>query len=124
MRFLTMVKGYEGAGTPPRELMDAVGRIAEEASRNGRLLQTGGLYPMAAGARVRLSGGNVTVVDGPFSEAKEVVGGWAMFEVASKQEIVEATVRFMELHRDLWPGWEGEAEVRQMADAPPSSRDR
>jgi len=58
----------------------------------------------------------VTVTDGPFTEAKEVVGGYAQFELKSKQEAIDAAVRFMELHKKYWPGWEGETEVRQMFD--------
>ena len=121
MRFMALVKGYERAGEPPRALMEAIGKLAEDASRGARLIEAGGLYPTAAGARVRLSGGAVSVIDGPFTESKEVVGGWAVFEVPSKQEMVAATIRFMELHRDHWPGFEGETEVRQLRDAPPSS---
>jgi hypothetical protein len=74
----------------------------------------GGLGPTALGARVRLSGGQVAVIDGPFSEAKEVIGGYAQFELKSKEEAVKSAVRFMELHKQYWPGWEGETEVRQM----------
>ena len=74
----------------------------------------GGLGPTALGARVRLSGGQLTVIDGPFTEAKEVVGGYAQFELKSKQEAVEGALRFMELHKKHWPGWEGETEIRQM----------
>ena len=68
----------------------------------------------ALGARVRLSGGKVTVIDGPFTEAKEIIGGYAQFELKSKEEAVDSAVRFMELHKKYWPGWEGETEVRQM----------
>jgi hypothetical protein len=78
------------------------------------MLGSGGLGPTALGARVRLSGGQVTVTDGPFTEAKEVVGGYAQFELKSKEEAVASAVRFMELHKKHWPGWEGETEVRQM----------
>ncbi len=65
------------------------------------------------GVRVRLSGGKVTVTDGPFTEAKEVFGGYAVFELKTKQEAIEGAVRFMELHKQYWPGWEGETEIRQ-----------
>jgi len=63
---------------------------------------------------VRVSGGQVRVIDGPFTEAKEVVGGYAQFEFKSKEEAIQSAVEFMELHRKHWPGWEGETEVRQM----------
>jgi len=72
--------------------------------------------PSALGARVRLSGGKLTVTDGPFAEAKEVIGGYAVFQVSSKEEAIEQTVRFMELHKKHWPGWEGETEIRQVFD--------
>jgi hypothetical protein len=80
----------------------------------GELLGNGGLGSTAQGARVRVSGGKVTVTDGPFTEAKEIIGGFAQFELKSKQEAIEGAVRFMELHKRLWPQWEGETEVRQM----------
>jgi hypothetical protein len=114
MRFMMIVKHAEKQGPPPKQLMDAIAKLAEEASKDGTMLGTGGLGPTAQGARVRLSGGQVTVTDGPFTEAKEVVGGYAQFELKSKQEAIESAVRFMELHKKHWPGWEGETEVRQM----------
>ena len=70
--------------------------------------------PLAAGVRVRVQGGQVVVLDGPYSEAKEVVGGYAVFDFPSLEEATEAARRFMELHREHWPGWEGETEVREM----------
>ena len=79
------------------------------------MVEAGGLLPTANGARVRLSGGKVTVTDGPFTEAKEVVGGYAIFDVKSKADMIEWTTRFMELHKKHLPGWEGEAEIRQLA---------
>ncbi len=114
MRFMMLVKAAENSGPPPKELMDAIGKLAEEAVKAGTMVQSGGLAPMARSTRVRLSGGQVTTIDGPFAESKEVIGGFAVFELASKKEAVESAVRFMELHKQFWPGWEGETEVRQM----------
>jgi hypothetical protein len=114
MRFMMIVKSAEKSGFPPKELMDAIGKLSEDANKAGTMLGSGGLGPTALGARVRLSAGQVTVIDGPFTEAKEVVGGYAQFELKSKEEAVKAAVRFMELHKQHWPGWEGETEVRQM----------
>ena len=114
MRFMMIVKHAEKQGPPPKALMDAMAKLAEEANKAGTMLGSGGLGPTALGARVRLSGGKVTVTDGPFSEAKEIVGGYAQFELKSKEEAVESAVRFMELHKQHWPGWEGETEIRQM----------
>ena len=76
----------------------------------------GGLKPSAMSARVQLRGGKVTALDGPFSEAKEIGGGFANFEFNSMKEAVESAKDFMELHRKYWPGWQGETEVRPMFD--------
>ena len=114
MRFMMIVKHAETSGFPPKELMEAIGKLAEEEAKAGTMLGSGGLGPTALGARVRLSGGQVKVIDGPFTEAKEVIGGYAQFELKSKEEAIKSAVRFMELHKKYWPGWEGETEVRQM----------
>jgi len=114
MRYMMIVKAAENQGPPPKALMEAIDKLSEDASKAGTMLGAGGLGPTGLGARVRLSGGKVTVTDGPFTEAKEVVGGYAQFELKSKKEAVDAAVRFMELHKQHWPGWEGETEVRQM----------
>ena len=114
MRFMLIVKHAEGKGFPPKPLMDEIAKLAQEAQQAGTMLGNGGLAPTAQGARVRLSGSKVTVTDGPFTEAKEIIGGYAQFELKSKEEAVQAAVRFMELHKQHWPGWEGETEVREM----------
>ena len=116
MRFMMIVKHAENQGPPPKQLMDAITKLVEEEVKAGTMIGNGGLAPTAQGARVRLSGGKVTVTDGPFTETNEVVGGYAQFELNSKEEAVESAVRFMELHKKYWPGWEGETEVRQMLD--------
>ena len=114
MRFMMLVKHAENSGFPPKELMDAIGQLAEEAIKAGTMLGSGGLAPTAQSTRVRLSGGEIKVIDGPFTEAKEMVGGYAQFELKSKEEALEGALRFMELHRKYWPGWEGETEIRQI----------
>ena len=114
MKFMMLVKHGENSGPPPKELMDAIEILSEEAVKNGTMLGNGGLAPTAQSTRVRLAGGKVSVIDGPFTEAKEVIGGYAQFELKSKQEAIDGAVRFMELHRKHWPGWEGETEVRQI----------
>jgi hypothetical protein len=116
MRFMMIVKHAEKQGPPPKPLMDAIEKLAEEAAKDGTMVGSGGLGPTALGARVRLAGGTVTVTDGPFTEIKEVVGGYAQFELKSKEEAIQSAVRFMELHKQHWPGWEGETEIRQMFD--------
>jgi hypothetical protein len=114
MRYMMIVQHKEAQGMPPKELIDAIGKLTEAAIKDGTLLGNGGLGATAAGAMVRLSGGHVTVTDGPFTEAKEIIGGYALFELKSKQEAVAGAVEFMELHKKHWPGWEGETEVREM----------
>ena len=114
MRYMMILKHREGQGNPPAELMEAIQKLGEESTRAGIMLGTGGLGPTALGARVRLSGGKVNVIDGPFTEAKEIIGGYAQFELPSKEAAIKSAVEFMELHKKHWPGWEGETEVRQM----------
>jgi hypothetical protein len=114
MRFMMLVKSTENSGPPPKELMDAIAKLGEEASKEGSMIESGGLAPSAMSTRVRLAQGKITAIDGPFAETRELVGGYAVFEFKSKQEAVESTLRFMELHRKYWPGWEGETEIRQI----------
>ena len=113
MRFMMIVKAAENSGPPPKAMIDAMAKIAEEATKSGEMIESGGLASTATGARVQLSGGKLTVTDGPFTEAKEVFGGYAIFELKSKKEAVERAVAFMELHKQYWPGWQGETEIRQ-----------
>jgi hypothetical protein len=124
MRFMAMVKAPEASGPPPQALMGAIAKLGAEATKAGVLVETGGLLPSALGARVRLAGGKVAVLDGPFTEAKEVVGGYAVYEVKSKDEVIEWTKRFIDLHRQHWPGWQGEAEIRQIFTAGDAARGR
>jgi hypothetical protein len=115
MRFMMMVKHPENhSGPPPKALMDAMDQIMQEAVNNGTMVMAGGLASTAQSNRVRLSGGKISVIDGPFTETKEVVGGFAIMDFKSKEEALEAAKHFIDLHRQHWPGWEGESEVRQM----------
>jgi hypothetical protein len=116
MRFMMIVKHAENQGPPPKALMDAITKLVEQDAKTGKMLGSGGLGPSALGARVRLSGGQLTVTDGPFTEAKEIIGGYAQFELKSKEEAIEGALQFMELHKQHWPGWEGETEIRPMLD--------
>ncbi len=122
MRFMMLVRHAEISAPPPKALMDAIGKITQEAVANGTMVLAGGLAPMANSNTVRLAGEKVSVIDGPFSESKEVVGGFAIFELKSKDEALEGAKRFMDLHKEHWPGWNGETEVRQLygsGDFPP-----
>src|SRR2546426_7502473 len=114
MRSLAMGKSAENQGPPPQALLDAMAKLTEDSLRDGSLVQTGGLSASSTGARLRVSGGKLTVIDGPFAEAKEVVGGYAVLEAKSREEALEAARRFMRLHQQHWPGWEGECEIRQV----------
>jgi hypothetical protein len=107
-----MIRINERSGQKPSEkLMADMGKLIEEMTRSGTLVSTAGLRPTAEGFRIRLSGGRMRVTDGPFTEAKEVIGGYAMLEADSKAEAIELTKRFLELHGDEW---EIECEVRQL----------
>ncbi len=113
MRYLTLLRAARPDTPPPPGLMEAIAKLGEDATAAGVLLDNGGLAPTATGARVTVTGGELTVTDGPFSEAKEVIS-YAVYEVTGKADIVEWTSRFMKLHRDLWPGWEGEADIHKV----------
>jgi hypothetical protein len=117
MRFMMMVKAAEPSGPPPQGLMDAMGVHMQEAISKGTMVMAGGLAPMAQSHRVRLSSGKVSVIDGPFAETKEVVGGFAIMDFKSVEEALQAAKDFIELHKKHWPGWEGESEVRQLFGA-------
>jgi hypothetical protein len=118
MRFMSMVKSAEAKmSPPPKALMEAIDELVQEAGKAGCLMvEAGGLLPTSTGARVRLAQGKLTVTDGPFTETKEVVGGFAIFDAKSKAQMIEWTTRFMDLHKRHMPGWDGECEVRQLAE--------
>ena len=113
MRFLSMIRIDETTGQVPSEqLMADMGKLIEELTRTGQLVSTAGLRPSSEGVRVRLQrGGRLTVVDGPFAEAKEVIGGYAILEAQSKAEAVDLTRRFLKVHGT---DWDVECEVRQL----------
>lgn len=114
MKFLTFIRSAESyrQSPPPPALMEAMGEFIGRAAQAGTLVDTGGLLPSKEGFRVRLAKGELTVTDGPFSESKEVIGGWAILDLASREDAVRVATEFMELHRRHWPEFEGESEVR------------
>lgn len=113
MRFMMLYKPGKETDAPPspREL-EGVGKLIEEMARSGVLIATDGLQPSAKGARVQINGSKFTVTDGPFTETKELIAGYAIVQVKSKAEAVKLAKRFLTVMG------EGESEIRQMHDAP------
>lgn len=120
MQFLMLIKvannaDYEAGKPPPPELETAMGELMGEWSTNGAMVSAAGLKPSSRGARIRLTPGKVTVSDGPFTEAKELVGGFFILEVADKAAAVEMTRRFVDLHRKvLGDDFHLECELREV----------
>lgn len=115
MRFMCIVKHKEGPVEVPPALYEAINKLGEEAAKAGCVMVSrGGLLPTAEGTRIKLAGGKITMTDGPFAEAKEVIGGFAIFEAPSKAEVLKWSMRFMELHKQHMPAWDCENEIRQM----------
>jgi hypothetical protein len=115
MRFLSMIRVQENTGKKPSErMMSEMGTLMAEMTSAGILLDTAGLAPTAQGKRVRLRDGTISVVDGPFTETKEVVGGYAMVNADSLEHAIEVAKRFVELH--VADGWEVDCEVRQVME--------
>jgi hypothetical protein len=120
MRYMFIVSGPENfaaSGPPPAELFEVIGKLIAEETRSGRLESYGGLHPTSSGARMRIVKGKVVTTDGPFTEAKEVIGGFSIYNLASREEALAEARKFMELHRLHWPAWQGEVEIRQLFDA-------
>jgi hypothetical protein len=117
MRFLCIYKPSKGEGAPPtEEEMRKMGKLIEDGMKSGVLLATEGCLPSALGARVRLSEGKITVTDGPFTESKELIGGFAVIQATSKEEAVQITENFLKVAGD------GETEIRQICEAPSAMR--
>jgi len=125
MQYMMLVKATKDseAGAPPNpELMAAIAKLAEEATARGVMVTAGGLLPSSDGVRVRVSGGRTFITDGPFAETRELVGGFAIFNLESREEAVKMATDFMQLHADiLGPTYEGELEVRPMFDSAPQA---
>lgn len=114
MRFLSMVRFNENAGRKPdQRLIDATAQLITEMTADGTLLAVGGLCPTVEGKRVRLARGKQAVSDGPFTESKEVIGGYAMLQADSMEHALQLTRRFLDVHGDEW---ELECELRQIAE--------
>jgi hypothetical protein len=100
---------------PTPALMEAMAKLTEREIKAGRMLDNAGLMPLSMGARVSIDDGELLVVDGPFAETKEMIGGYAILELPDKKAAVASALEFMQLHKDFMPGWEGTCEVRQLA---------
>ncbi len=115
MRFMYIVTSPRSDLAPTPGLLEAMHKLADREIKAGRMLDNGGLMPVQTGAQVRIKDGKLSVIDGPFVEAKEVVGGYAIFELRDKEEAVAMAREFMQLHVDFMPGWEGTCELRALA---------
>jgi len=112
MRFLSMVRVDEKSGQKPSErLMTEMGKLIEEATREGWLVTTAGLRPSGEGKRMRWNRGKLSTTDGPFTETKEIIGGYAILEAPSMAAAMKLTERFLRVHGDEW---NVECEVRQL----------
>ena len=118
MKFLMMIKHAEQtqAFEPPKSLNDAMGEFVTEGFTKGWLKDTAGLKPTKDALRIRSKGGKLTTTDGPFTEAKEIVGGYAIVETNTREEALDIARHFMELHRIHIPEFECESEVRPAED--------
>ena len=112
MRFLSIYRSVETGVPPTEEHIAAMGALIEKFSRSGHLISTEGCLPSRLGFRVRKDDGRVTITDGPFTEAKEVVGGFALLRADSREEAIELTREFLAVVGG------GECEVRQLYEAP------
>jgi hypothetical protein len=114
MRYMFLVSGAETGAAPPQRMIDEIEKLAEQDMAAGRMIARGGLLPTAMGARVESRRGKLKTTDGPFAETKEVLGGFAIYEFATREEALAAAQSFMELHSKYWPEWEGVCEMRPM----------
>ena len=123
MRYMVMLSMRSDVGAPPPELVEAMDVAMGEAFASGLMIDAGGLMGDHA-TTFTLRAGALSQADGPYAEAKEVVGGYAVLDVRSHEEAVEGARRMMRVHLDHWPGWEGSAEVRRISgpeEGPPTS---
>ena len=112
MRYLSVLFASQPDTTPPPELFEAIMTLGQEATAAGVMLDMGGLLPQTR-TDVTVQSGDLSVLDGPFTETKELIS-YVVYEVRSKEDAVEWTRRFMDLHADLWPSWTGTSQVLQV----------
>jgi len=118
MKYMTWVRADKDYGQPPAGLMEAMSTAGQEAFATGLMVDTGGLSTLEEGvAKVALRDGKVSVLDGPYTEAKELAGGYAILNVNTLDEAIEQAQWLLDLHKEHWPGWQGDVEVRAMWSA-------
>ena len=120
MMFIKHTEDYRGKPIPPG-LIEAMDAFIGEYIRQGKFIDGAGLKSSHKGKRVQLRKGALTVIDGPFTESKELVGGYSIFDCESDQEALDIATKFMELHRVHWPEFEGEGELRPLETGAPGS---
>ena len=123
MRYMMLIKhtdDYRGI-KPPAGLIEAMGEFIGEYIKTGKFIDGNGLKSTHAGKRIQLKDGKLRVIDGPFTESKEIVGGYAIMELESDEEALDVATKFMELHRIHWPEFEGESELRPIQTGEPGS---
>ena len=111
MKFLSMIRVQETGQQPSERLMNEMGKLMDEMIRDGSLVSTAGLRPSKEGVRIRSNRGKVSMTDGPFTDTKEVIGGYAILEAPSMEKAIELTRRFLAVHGDEW---NLECEVRPL----------
>ena len=121
MRYMMFIKHREDFDVTkvPQSLFGAMDKFIADSAARGEFIDGGGLQPSKAGKRVRLAKGKITTIDGPFTEAKEIVGGYSIMECRDDAHALKCAQDFMELHRTHWPEFEGECEVRPFEAGPP-----
>ncbi len=123
MKYMMLIKhtdDYRGK-KPPQALMDAMDEFVGEYVKKGKFLDGAGLKSSHRGKRIRLHDGRLSVIDGPFTETKELVGGFAIMDLEDDAEALDVATKFMELHRLHWPEFEGESELRPFEEGEPGS---
>jgi len=115
MMFIKHTEDYRNAKVPA-SLYEEMGKFIEETTKSGNFVTGAGLQPSSTGTRVRLASGKITVMDGPFTESKEIVGGYAIMDAKSRDEALSLARRFMEIHLKHWPTFEGECEMRPLEE--------
>lgn len=121
MRYMMFIKHKEDfdISKVPQSLFGAMDKFIAKCQQDGSFIDGGGLQPTRAATRVRLSKGKITSTDGPFTEAKEIIGGFSIMEFKTREEALENARQFMQLHKEHWPEFEGECEVRPFEAGPP-----